>query len=191
MTIATFKKALEFDDSYVSIGGGEPTLHPKFWEMIGIALGHAEHVWLATNGSVTETALTLASLAKRGVIGCALSQDVYHDPIDGRVIQAFTKDATPRHSFLAVPGSMDGREIRNTTENSEPFNVGRCDFGKDGCVCADLIVKPSGIVHACACDNAPTFGNINDDFTIPENYMVGECYKYNEEEGVFDLEQYG
>ena len=189
MTIATFKKAIEWEE-YVTLGGGEPTLHPKFWEILGVALGHAESVYLVTNGSVTETALTLASLAKRGVIGCALSQDDFHDPIDGRVIQAFTKDKTPRDSFLAVPGSMDQREIRNTTYDQEPHMAGRCDWGTLSCACSDLIVKPSGIVHACACDDAPTFGNINDEWSVPEGWMVGECWKYNDEEGVLDLEQY-
>ena len=53
MSIGTFKNALEYDE-YITIGGGEPTLHPKFWEMMGLALGFGEYVWLATNGSITK-----------------------------------------------------------------------------------------------------------------------------------------
>jgi len=180
MSIATFKKAIQ-QDEYVTIGGGEPTLHPKFWEMIGLSLGHAEGIWLATNGSVTDTALALAHMAKRGIIGCALSQDPWHDPIDGKVIQAFT---TGGPTYNTRENNVDGREIRNADTMPGPIQAGRCDWGsnENSCVCDDLIVKPSGIVKGCGCDDAPVFGNINDGYPdLPENYVVGECWKYNEE----------
>ena len=169
MSIKIFKKALEIDDM-PSIGGGEPTIHPKFWEFMGLAIGKCEYVWLATNGKKTQIALTLAKMAKRGIIGCALSQDNYHDPIDPVVVRAFENKARM--------GDTDQREIRNM--NGKELNAGRCDFGKDGCVCSDLICKPNGDVFACGCEGAPKFGNVNTGFEIPDNWEHGECYGFQE-----------
>ncbi len=166
MDIETFKKAIEYDD-YITIGGGEPTIHPKFWEFIGLALGFGEYVWLATNGSQTQTAIALARMAKRGVIGCALSQDSYHDVIDEVVIKAFTKYNQTDN---------DQREIRDVT--SREINGGRCDFGRDdSCACPDLVCEPDGTIKACGCDNAPSFGNINSEISIPDDWGSMECYK--------------
>ena len=95
MSQKTFDAAINLAENYsetISIGGGEPTLHPRFWQFLGQCLGTFDSVWLATNGSKTKTALQLANMAKKGILGVALSQDTYHDPIDPTVIQAFTKN---------------------------------------------------------------------------------------------------
>jgi len=138
MTPKTFKNALSYCDEVVSIGGGEPTIHPKFKQFLFDAIGHCEYVWMATNGSMTEIALTLSKMAKKGIISCALSQDPYHDPIDEKVVEAFTQGQKN-----ALAGEHDCREIRNVYGNE--INGGRCDFGKeDGCICSGLIVRPNG-----------------------------------------------
>jgi len=173
MSIGTFKNALEYDE-YITIGGGEPTLHPKFWEMMGLALGFGEYVWLATNGSITKTALALARMAKKGMIGCALSQDVYHDEIDYAVVQAFTKDKKPYYGYGQT--NEDYREIRDVT--GKEINGGRCGFGEeDNCVCPGLVCKPNGELRACGCDGAPSFGNINTQINIPDDWDQMECYR--------------
>lgn len=172
MNIETFKKALVYDE-YITIGGGEPTLHPQFWEFIGLALGFGEYVWLATNGSQTQTALALARMAKRGVIGCALSQDAYHDAIDYDVVKAFTRN---NKNTIRSIGDNDNREIRDVT--AKEINAGRCDFGReDVCVCPGLTCEPDGAIRACGCDNSPSFGNINAEFTIPSEWDIMDCYK--------------
>ena len=178
MTIETFKKALEHSD-IISIGGGEPTLHPKFWEFVGISLGHTEYVWMATNGSNTNTALSLATLARRGVMGVSLSQDPWHSEIDDRVINAFKKEEA--NNFLSVPNTHDQRGISDVSEHGDPMFAGRCDWGHIGCACSDLLVKPSGEVKGCGCDDAPTFGNVNTEVIIPDSWEVGECWQYNKE----------
>jgi MoaA/NifB/PqqE/SkfB family radical SAM enzyme len=183
MTIETFKNALKYDDGYLSIGGGEPTLHPNIWEFIGLGLGNSEHLWMATNGKKTETALSLAQLARRGVMGVALSQDPWHSPINPKVVEAFTKNKK-------TAGDGDFREIRDVSKYGEPIFAGRCDWGAVGCPCGDLVVQPSGVVKACGCEDAPTFGNVNTEVNIPDEWMVGECWQYNKSEGVLDLEQY-
>ena len=183
MSLETFKAALSWDDEYVSIGGGEPTIHPKFWEFIGLALGHCENVWLAINGSQTDIALALARMAKRGVLACALSQDNYHDMIDDRVVQAFTSEKKVfDYGYGSSRDNRDYREIRNV--GSHEINGGRCDFGTDdGCVCPGLVCKPDGEVYACGCEDAPCFGSIND-IHIPDGWESTECYEEQQESAI-------
>lgn len=42
MSLDTFKNALGYCSEHVMLGGGEPTLHPKFWEFFGRAMGHGD-----------------------------------------------------------------------------------------------------------------------------------------------------
>jgi len=166
MSIETFRNALKYEEM-ITIGGGEPTLHPQFWQIIGEALGHSEDVWLATNGSQTQTSLTLASLAKRGVLGVALSLDEFHDPIDPKVIEAFRKTGIRDN---------DRREIRNTSEHL--IKAGRCKDGKEGCICEDIMIKPDGTVKGCGCKDAIVLGDINDEnFEMPTEWEYGNCSK--------------
>ena len=165
------KLALNYD-SAISIGGGEPTIHPEFWEIMGVAMGSSRedgYVWLATNGSQTDTSIALAGLAKKGVIGCALSQDEWHDPIDNKVIQAFTKDKKSYSSY--DNHTPDAREIRRTVD---PVKSGRCKDGRKGCVCEDLVIEPDGKIRACGCSEAKVLGDVFN-FKLPEDYQFGEC----------------
>ena len=176
MSLQTFKKCLEFDDESIALGGGEPTIHPKFWEMLGLSIGHCDYVWLATNGKKTKMALSLAKLARRGVIGVALSLDDWHGIIDREVIHAFTSKV--QHAeYMHGRRSEDLREIRNVGKHNDPINAGRCDWGRDGCTCSELVITPLGDVHGCGCDGAPYFGNVCNDVNIPDEWNVGECYK--------------
>ena len=170
MSIETFRNALKHDNSCIVIGGGEPTLHPLFWQIVMEAISNSEEgVWMATNGSQTDISLTLASLAKKGVLGVTLSLDDFHDPIDEKVIKAFVEPV------LSYDLDKDRREIRNVSGNL--IKAGRCKEGKEGCICEDIIVKPSGDVRLCGCKNSPFIGNVNTGFRIPNNYMGDECYK--------------
>lgn len=143
----------------ITIGGGEPTLHPDFWAIMGLCIGTFENVFIVTNGSQTETALKLAFLAKRGVISCALSQDYWHDPIEDEVIEAFEKTDHNR----SFPNENDGREIRDVSRNQERMSPFR-DPGNGGdpanCPCEDLLITPSGHIKACGCRNAPVIGDV-------------------------------
>jgi hypothetical protein len=163
MSFTTFKRALELDSESVAIGGGEPTVHPKFWQFLMTAVGACSYVWLATNGKRTEIALTLAGMAKKEVIGCELSQDEYHEPINPRVITAFAK------------------HYRDVTQGGtqEPIRMGRAmtelDANGEGCCCSEMLVKPNGDVKWCGCEDAPVLGNVNRGFEYPENYN-NDCW---------------
>lgn len=194
MSLSTFKNALtlcENWDSAVQLGGGEPTIHPKFWEFLGLSLSVGD-VWLATNGSITDIALRLCKMARRGVISCALSRDYYHDDIDYDVVEAFQDGMTRSlvykngRSFYSDFGyspdpysDYDRREIRDNSHNIRKRGraVKNELWHNDKCTCDAIIVKPNGEVRGCGCPRAPKFGNVNTEVNIPEDWEHGTCYK--------------
>lgn len=177
MSIRTFKNALKLDEM-ISIGGGEPTLHPQFWEMLGLAIGSSDYVWLATNGTVTDTALALAKLAKKQVIGCELSLDQFHD--------AYMVDQEVKQAFWNLVGGI--RDITHDGKDN-PIWQGRTKeyYTKEecraDCVCPGTLITPSGDVKPCGCEDAPILGNVNDhgfDLNDAMRNLYGEDYECNE-----------
>jgi hypothetical protein len=160
MSWKVFKAAVEHA-SLVALGGGEPTLHRQFWKYLAYAIAHCdEGVWLATNGSRTDDALTLAKMAERGVMGCALSLDPWHAPIDPKVRKAFTKVDNP-HSYERTDHDM--REIRTVTEHLSWEGRARTLITKPKkheCCCADILVWPDGKVTQCGCEDSPLIGDV-------------------------------
>lgn len=155
MTMKVFETACELASQYnhdIFIGGGEPTLHPKFWAMLGMAMTYSIEgkVGLITNGSITETALRLARMAHNGIIYCGLSQDMYHDRIDKEVIAAFSNGLNP---YGRNKDENDLREVRNVGYNVSAIGRAKTyqissDFH---CVCEDIFVAPSGKIYECGC----------------------------------------
>lgn len=152
----TFQRALEIAENLgtnLVIGGGEPTLHARFWEFFGKAMASdVEHVWMATNGSKTDIAIALAHISSSDKFTCALSIDDYHDPIDNSVYRTF---------------KQLGAEIR-TSRSENLLNVGSAKKNNigvhDGCGCGHtFFVHPSGDVRACGCIDARSLGHIDDD----------------------------
>jgi hypothetical protein len=48
-------EAIRLSGDMITLGGGEPTMHPRFFDILQRALWTADYVWLATNGSQTST----------------------------------------------------------------------------------------------------------------------------------------
>lgn len=190
MSMKVFRAALkqaEKRELQVCIGGGEPTLHPRFDEIVMAVLGYNARCWgdmppsIVTNGSHRERAVTIAFLARKGLISAALSQDRFHDKsmVHKDVINAFTiTERDRKNSERQYPGDL--RQI-----NGEPFNLvnqGRCDFGRDiehdSCSCEGPFIKPNGDVHICGCDNSPNCGNlIEHDAMMPLWWPTKYCCK--------------
>lgn len=161
MPLDTFKEAAAMAEEFdcgINIGGGEPTLHPDFWEILGISLGSlVEYVWLSTNGSITDIAIPLARMAAKGIVGCQLSRTQFHDDIDIAVEEAF-------HKNEKIPHTVDRRGYVGPIAESRIARKGRgINFVKgqsDQCVCEDTFVEPTGVIRQCGCENSPVIGDV-------------------------------
>jgi len=170
---------------YIAIGGGEPTMHPLFWDYIGLAIAYQQEgpPWMATNGKITETALTLARLARKGILSVELSRDQYHEDIDQDVITAFTIE---KRSYIGQR-SEDHRGIRDITQNGqrEPIPQGRAKkiihTKQTECACNDLFVAPNGDLYTCGCQNV-RLGTVFDpcigDEVFENSIDAGWCMTY-------------
>lgn len=154
MTRETFLAACEFAENYggtITLGGGEPTLHPLLFDFVGLALAHDEEsgcgVCIITNGGRTKIALRLADMARRGILMAELSIDQWHDPIDPKVVEAFTKN--PADHYLQ--NERTNRDLRGIRTVEAPFRRGRWKKGEDRCACPDLTVEPNGDLFHCGC----------------------------------------
>jgi hypothetical protein len=173
MSQAVFDKCLALCKEFswdCTLGGGEPTLHPKIldWTMQA-ALATIETsmemdgpaVLVITNGKKTETAIKLAQLGHLGVIGAELSQDPWHDEIEERVIKEFTRYNKPFRSRDYGAPRKGNSTIRDVSENI--LARGRAienDLSqKDQCACNSICIDPSGDFYRCGC-RITKLGNI-------------------------------
>ena len=160
MSMEVFERTLQvFEGSYITIGGGEPTLHPKIFEMVLIAMSQPYMeipVFMVTNGSNDREALLLAQLSKNApeAFSCRLSVDYYHEPISPQVRKAFEG---MHNSVSWVRPS--GRAVENQIYTDPPFG-GYDDSPGLSCFCDDWIVKPNGDVYHCGCGDSPKVGNV-------------------------------
>ena len=190
MSMEVFRAAVGvLDSESISIGGGEPTLHPNFWEILGLCLGKygtgTGQVWLATNGSNTEIAVSLAKMASTGTIACDLSRSQYHDGIDQEVVKAFEQGSGGKIIRWNSQGTSDMRNITGERESliiagratSEfLYNQGIREI-QHSCICPGIIVKPNGDIMGCGCADAPRLGNILGNYFIPHDYDWYGCCK--------------
>jgi MoaA/NifB/PqqE/SkfB family radical SAM enzyme len=167
MTLDTFRNALKlFAEDFITLGGGEPTLHPQFRNFLIDAIaassdqGCGPMVGVVTNGSINKEALLIAKLAQKGVIWGTLSQDEWHDPIDNKIVEAFTKP----HKNDYRETHNDCREIRTVNRiisqgraksmlEDEEYETTEC--------CGGWHVNPNGDVKGCSCEDAPVLFNVN------------------------------
>lgn len=190
MTKRTLANAIYFakkvGDEYWAIGGGEPTMHPEFWDVFGrfmeAAQSNGANVWMATNGSLTKRALALANLASadrfESAFNITLSQDYYHDPIDSRVVNVFK---AMNHDIRDVTRS--GRGVTNIGA-AEINGVGETDH----CACQDIHISPNGDVRLCGCLEGPVVANVNKkiDYEVFSKHVDvvrdthNECARYYE-----------
>ena len=189
MSQAVFDKCMGLAKDYcwsVTLGGGEPTLHPQLlaWTMQA-ALATIEcsmdmdspAVMVITNGKLTEPAIKLAKLAHLGTIAAEVSQDPWHDEIDSRVVEEFTRynkgygHAQYGHTNK---GYASTRDVSKGVQNAG--RAAKNGLGKNGgCCCEAIFVTPNGDFYQCGCRKT-RLGNILTD-GIPQAALehVGDC----------------
>jgi len=178
MSLETFQKVCDLVSALeinLSLGGGEPTLHPQFWQFFGLALkataGNEIGVFVATNGSIEDSAVALAQLAQKGVLCCRLSIDQFHDVgmVSDRVSLAFSS-GKKIYSYGSTPGH-DYREV--VKDSIYQSATGRASsWGTEFCVCEDIVVEPNGRMFSCGC-RVECVGDIHD----PESYANVDWYE--------------
>ncbi len=195
MTPETFKAALALakeHDSAITIGGGEPTLHPLFkdfllqavWELGSVSESNGfPAVAIITNGSQTETAIRLAQLAKAGVIHAAVSRDQYHDEIDEKVVRAFTKEKKLLDGWLpARRDDGDYREVRGEIYNVIPQGRAKSWGNREmhGQCCGGIFCTPKGTLYPCECHRNPLGTVFDPHSVVSDHFSGGYCYKSEE-----------
>ena len=189
MTQAVFDKCLEIARSYdcdITIGGGEPTLHPKCIDwVIQAAMSSVDqtinndfpNVLIVTNGSITDKAIKLARLAHLGMIQADLSQDIWHDQIASKVVLEFERynrsgRSESRKGYAGIRNVEDcvkrqGRALENSIGDM------------DGCACSTVFIAPNGDFYQCGC-RLNKIGNIlttDIDTLANDSLFCGECEK--------------
>jgi radical SAM protein with 4Fe4S-binding SPASM domain len=106
----------------VSISGGEPTLHPRFWDIVRELGKNAVNVTVETNGS-TMSRSSVRKLAKYGVFGISLSID----SLDEEDYPALGQNAlTPQHLLSVIEWLTDaGLHVRTSAVLVEGINSKR------------------------------------------------------------------
>lgn len=171
MTVGTFRKALALCDEFVTIGGGEPTVHPKFETILLMAVAYVSEcgVHVITNGKHKRRALMLAGLTRNNVVDAQLSRDRYHEKVSKEVIRAFGPSHT-RGGFAPLPRG------RHNKHPDAPLHG-------DDCACPWFMVEPSGDIRYCGCPNAPVLGNVHHEVMLPSVY--NGCFNYEEDQKEF------
>lgn len=162
--------AEECGDS-ITLGGGEPTLHPLFDEFLGLMLMRHDPMdikpFIATNGTNEKRTMRLLDLSEAEVIHVDVSLDPWHDL--SMVSTAVMRRARALNSVRDV--SAYGRQ---------PVARGRGKQfgGPDVCACETTFIDPTGEMWGCGCKKKGSkLGNIlAPSFTPPRWVSAGDCW---------------
>ena len=158
MDMEVVRKACQIASEYeefITIGGGEPTLHPNFMEIFGLVLLSATNDYtpfIVTNGTNKE--LTLKLLRCKS-IQCEVSlDDGYHD---SSMVSDEVKELARKQQAT--------RNVRRISKTGRGKNISGAE---KICVCNDTFIDVNGNVYLCGCKKHKR-GNIMDkDFDIQD-----------------------
>lgn len=180
--------ASEYNNEFISIGGGEPTLHPDFFEILEWSLDDFRYVWMASNGSQTKIMRRLHDimqgedydecdcLERHGEemyeeYGCLCHEkydtDTIHMRHDDQLSVALSQDIFHDEINQQIVDLWKNMkyEIRNVSDSHDGVAAqGRAkETGSgwsDHCVCSTWILKINGDIRLCGCEDAPIIGDI-------------------------------
>lgn len=166
----------------LTIGGGEPTQHPRFFEWAQRLIDVAqEFYWphdpdisaisLVTNGVDEEAMFRL--LGMNG-ISAAISDDYYH--VSSRLDKGFPPSVSPeiRAALLKKRwGFKSGAMVFPKGRAKDFFAFAAGDTIRDLCFCAGLEIGIDGRLWACACHEL-SFGKLGEHVEIPHEYIFSD-----------------
>ena len=188
MELNVFQKALSIAidrrDSF-TIGGGEPTMHPRFFEYLKLVReeslrGNFEiSPFMATNGKTYGKASRLLDILEddyelgNEAISVNLSQDDWHEPIDRRIIERYAR------LKRLTNNTIDFRSVKKIAPSGRGRHKQFDEMRMIGsqCACETPLVDPEGMVWSCGC-KAHLLGSIWD-----ENVLDGYSEEFAHEGG--------
>jgi hypothetical protein len=168
--IETLHLVPRFDN--LTIGGGEPLMHPMFFELLDMAVeangkaGHNE-LMVITNGKEFEATKKLIQLAYEKRIILTVSLDKYHKPLPDYVMAEYLN--VDRHPYINMAYSfIPGTLVKAGRAKDLPL-------AEDVCVDPQVIVDAHGRIWTCGClrRNIGTVMNPQ----VPADYVDGICNK--------------
>lgn len=197
MDFSTALDAIAFAADYtesISIGGGEPTLHPRFFDILSACLSRFDYVWLATNGSQTKSMHRLANIIdgndaasfdpedyctceteeERESCYCEPSGLIYQED---KLSVALSTDHyhDPIDSRIEAlwrrrAGAHRHSHFELRDNSRHVINTGRAmksgaGLENDRCCCSDLFIRPDGKIKACGCARSKIIGDVWRGFT--------------------------
>ena len=117
---AAVSLAAEYGE-YITIGGGEPTVHPRFFDYLRIANAVDTHsgipTLVVTNGKRTAVMHKLISWVRDGLVDAYvdLSLDDFHDPINPEIEKVFM--LTRKKKWNAVGIRLNNLNTRDKTDH--------------------------------------------------------------------------
>ena len=165
---------------YVTIGGGEPTIHPEFFDFLDKTIELYElgdikmPPFMVTNGKIKGKALKLLDkyIDQERPVYVQLSQDDFHDHIDPEVVQRYRAHERLKKAERYSNHRRNDNGGAGINELHNILPVGRAkenDLGtvpiwagsRVDCCCEDAIVDPEGVVWSCGCKHTK-LGHISD-----------------------------
>ncbi|WP_210499649.1 radical SAM protein [Vibrio crassostreae] len=180
MSRETYARSIELSQHYgdmIVIGGGEPTMHKEFFDFLDFAMWKdIENTLVVTNGGFTNKAFKLLDYLDRydsEKLTINLSQDIYHDKIDERVVEAYE-----RRNLIRTCEPEQVIYMGSAVEN-QIYNPHKAV----GCNCETLFVKPNGDLKICGCEDAATLGNVNTMTDSEYDNLMDFYFAYRDEHG--------
>jgi MoaA/NifB/PqqE/SkfB family radical SAM enzyme len=159
----------DIDEQFIVIGGGEPTIHPNLWEILGLLFStrnecsEESSIFIITNGKETETVKSLIYLGLSCAIGLELSTDKYHSPIDKEIKDLFAKySKQSERDRRRCLGERDVARFNTLIPAGRAKNLA-VSFSEESCICDDIFITPEGDVKICGCEDSPIIGNVNNE----------------------------
>lgn len=181
MSHATFIKALQLAENFgelITLGGGEPTVHPHFFAFLDKSMefflqGRIDMPPLViTNGKLPSKARKLLDYVEdEKPVRVELSLDEFHDPIRPDIEAEFKRHARNKN------WASDGRgastrtvhEIRPVGRAAEPARGIQLNKLGLECCCEDMLVDPFGNVFSCGC-KTHLLGNVFEDWDFLRDF---------------------